>query len=192
MNPVRFRQVAQRLRVPLGFVLVPLFLVFAEPTWTSVVAGAVVALIGAGLRAWASGHLRKMAELTTSGPYAHTRNPLYLGTLIMVAGVSLAAGQWWLMVLIGGAFLLVYVPVMLAEVETMRALFPEAYARWAAEVPLLVPRLIPWRGGSPTGTPAGSPARFDGSLYVRHREYRAVAGLVGVLGVLVAKIVLKG
>ena len=188
MNPVRFRQIAQRLRVPLGFVLVPVFLVFAEPTWTSVAAGAAVALTGAGLRAWASGHLRKMAELTTSGPYAFTRNPLYLGTFMMVAGVSLAAGQWWLMVLIAGAFLLVYVPVLRAEVETMRALFPDAYDRWAAEVPLLVPRLTPWRDG----VAAGAPARFDGSLYVRHREYRAAAGLVGVLGVLVVKIVLRG
>jgi hypothetical protein len=100
------------------------------------------------------------------------------------------------MVLVAGAFLLVYVPVMLAEVETMRALFPEAYDRWAAGVPLLVPRLTPWRDGSPTGSPTGSqtgsPARFDGRLYVRHREYRAAAGLVGVLVVLVAKVVLKG
>jgi protein-S-isoprenylcysteine O-methyltransferase Ste14 len=192
MNAVRFRQIAQRLRVPLGFVIVPLFLVFAEPTWASVAAGAAVALAGAGLRAWASGHLRKMAELTTSGPYAHTRNPLYLGTFIMVAGISLAAGQWWLMVLVGGAFLLVYVPVMLAEVDTMRALFPEAYDRWAAEVPLLVPRLTPARRGVVAGSPDTARARFDGRLYVRHREYRAVAGLVGVLGVLVAKLVLRG
>ena len=184
MNAVRLKQLAQRLRVPLGFVLVPIFLIFAEPTWAGLTAGAVVAALGAGLRAWASGHLRKMSELTTSGPYAYTRNPLYLGTFMMVAGVSLAAGQWWLMAVVAGAFLLVYVPVMLAEIDTMRAHFPDAYDRWAAEVPLFLPRLTP--------ACPGAPGRFDGRLYLRYREYRAIAGLAAVFGVLIAKVVFKG
>src|ERR1051325_1353069 len=123
MTSARLKQIAKRARVPLGFVLVPLFLVFADPSWTTVVAGAAIAAVGASIRAWASGHLRKMAELTTSGPYAHTRNPLYFGTFVMVAGVSLAGGRWWLVLLVAGAFLFVYVPVMLAEIDTMRALF---------------------------------------------------------------------
>jgi protein-S-isoprenylcysteine O-methyltransferase Ste14 len=184
MSAVRLKQTAQRLRVPLGFVVVPLFLLFADPTWASVAVGAAVAAAGAALRAWASGHLRKMAELTTSGPYAYTRNPLYLGTFVMVAGVALAAGKWWLAVLASAAYLAVYVPVMLAEVDTMRALFPEAYDRWAAGVPLFLPRLTPAR--------LGGAARFDGSLYLRHREYRAAAGLAAVLGFLVAKLLLGG
>jgi protein-S-isoprenylcysteine O-methyltransferase Ste14 len=185
MTARRLRQAMQRLRVPLGFVLVPMFVLFAEPSWGSVVSGAALAAAGIALRAWASGHLRKMAELTTSGPYAHTRNPLYLGTFLMASGAAVAAGRWWLVALVAGLYLAVYVPVMLAEVETMRALFPDAYDRWAAEVPLFFPRPVPARAADRVN-------RFDARLYLRYREYRAALGLAAVLAVLVAKLVLKG
>jgi hypothetical protein len=187
MTAGRLRRLAQRIRVPLGFVVAPLFLVFAEPTWLTFAGGAVVAAVGLCIRAWASGHLRKMAELTTSGPYAHTRNPLYLGTLLMVAGVAIAGGVWWLVVVAVGAFLLVYLPVMYAEVETMRTLFPESYDRWAADVPLFVPRFAPARTVS-----ASAGIRFDNRLYIRYREYRAALGLAAVFAVLAAKIALQG
>lgn len=185
MTAQRLKSVMQRLRVPLGFVLVPVFVTFAEPSWGSVAAGAALAGVGIAVRAWASGHLRKMAELTTSGPYAYTRNPLYFGTFLMVAGAAIAAGRWWLVALVAGLFLLVYVPVMLAEVDTMRALFPEAYDRWASEVPLFFPRPLPARA-------ADRKNRFDARLYLRYREYRAALGLGAVLAVLVVKLVLKG
>ena len=185
MTAVRLKQAMQRLRVPLGFVLVPVFLFFAEPSWSTVAAGAALAAAGIAVRAWASGHLRKMAELTTSGPYAYTRNPLYFGTFLMVAGAAVAAGRWWLVLLVAGLFLAVYGPVMLAEVDTMRALFPDAYDRWAGEVPLFVPRVLPARS-------ADRKNRFDARLYLRYREYRAALGLAAVLAVLVAKLVMRG
>ena len=103
----------------------------------------------------------------------------------MVAGASVAGGEWWLVVVYAGAFLAVYVPVMLAEVETMRALFPNAYDAWAAEVPLFFPRL-----GRRDRAPRGP--GFDRRLYVRYREYRAVLGLAAVFAVLVAKLVFRG
>ena len=181
MTAAKLRRVAQRLRVPLVFVLAPLFLVFARPTLPALVTGAVVATIGLLIRAWASGHLRKMAELTTSGPYAHTRNPLYLGTFLLVVGLSVAGGVWWLALTIAAAYLVIYVPVMIAEVETMRTLFPDAYDEWAKAVPLFAPRL------TPAGSEAVRKVRFDGSLYLRYREYRAALGLLAVLGILVAK-----
>lgn len=181
MTIVRLKQIAQRLRVPLGFVLAPLFLVFARPTPLSLLLGAAVAAAGLAVRAWASGHLRKMAELTTSGPYSFTRNPLYLGTFLMVVGASLAGGVWWLALAVGSAYLLVYVPVMLAEVDTMRALFPGAYDEWARGVPLFLPRITPWRGA------ARLDARFDRALFMRYREYRASLGLSAFLVVLALK-----
>lgn len=181
MNAAKLRRIAQKLRVPLGFVLAPLFVVFARPTTVSLVLGAVVAVFGLLIRAWASGHLRKMAELTTSGPYSHTRNPLYLGTFLLVVGVSIAGGVWWLAVAIAVAYLVVYVPVMIAEVETMQTLFPDAYDQWAKQVPLFAPRLTPAGSGSVRDV------RFDGSLYLRYREYRAAIGLLAVFGVLAAK-----
>ena len=185
MTAVRLKRIAQRLRVPLGFVLAPLFVVFARPTPATIAAGAAVAAVGLLVRAWASGHLKKMAELTTSGPYAHTRNPLYLGTFVMVVGAALAGGVWWLAAAVGVAYLLVYVPVMLAEVDTMRALFPGSYDAWAAGVPLFVPRLTPW-----VGARRAEEGRFDGALYLRYREYRAALGLLAIFGVLAAKMVL--
>lgn len=177
MTVVRFKRIAQRLRVPLGFVIAPLFLIFARPTPSSLLLGAAVAAVGVAIRAWASGHLRKMAELTTSGPYAYTRNPLYFGTFLIVVGASLAGGVWWLALAASLAYLVVYVPVMLAEVDTMRALFPSDYDAWASEVPMFVPRL----------TPRGAGARFDGALYLRYREYRAALGLLAFLAVLAVK-----
>jgi protein-S-isoprenylcysteine O-methyltransferase Ste14 len=185
VTAIKLKRIMQRLRVPLGFVLVPIFLIFAEPTWTSMLVGAGLAVLGISIRAWASGHLRKMAELTTSGPYAHTRNPLYFGTFLMVAGAAIAAGTWWLVALVVGLFLLVYVPVMLAEVDTMRALFPDQYDQWAAEVPLFLPRPVPWRASDRKN-------QFDPRLYLRYREYRAAIGVAGVLAVLVAKLMFKG
>jgi protein-S-isoprenylcysteine O-methyltransferase Ste14 len=185
MTSARLKRVAQRLRVPLGFVLAPLFLLFARPSGATILAGAAIAALGLAMRAWASGHLRKMAELTTSGPYAHTRNPLYFGTFVMVVGAALAGGVWWLALAAGAAYLAVYVPVMLAEVDTMRALFPGAYDEWAAAVPLFVPRVTPWARER-----RGHSGRFDHGLYMRYREYRAALGLLAFLGVLAIKMVL--
>jgi hypothetical protein len=126
-----------------------------------------------------------MTELTTSGPYAYTRNPLYFGTFLMAVGMGCAAGEWWLTVVVAGSYLMVYVPVMLAEVDTMRGLFPEAYDRWAAEVPLFLPQFSPARGAS-----SGGLRRFNLELYLHYREYRAALGLAVVIATLVAKIVL--
>lgn len=180
MTVVHLKQVAQRLRVPLGFAIAPAFLLFARPSPLSIACGAGVAAVGVAVRAWASGHLRKMAELTTSGPYAYTRNPLYLGTFLIVVGASLAGGVWWLAAAASAAYLVVYVPVMMAEVDTMRALFPGNYEAYARDVPLFVPRL----------TPKGARGRFDSALYLRYREYRAALGLLAFLAVLAAKMVL--
>ena len=181
MNAKGMRQLAQRLRVPLGFFVIPAFLIFARPTPLTLVSGAFVAVSGILLRAWASGHLRKMAELTTSGPYAYTRNPLYLGTFLMVVGIAIAGGSLWLAIGISAAYLAIYVPVMMAEIETMQTLFPDSYDAWAAQVPLFVPRLTPARVSD------GPSNRFDSRLFLTYREYRASVGLVAVLLVLTAK-----
>jgi protein-S-isoprenylcysteine O-methyltransferase Ste14 len=175
------RAVLQRLRVPLGFVTAVLFVIFSRPSWRSLALGVPVALCGAGVRAWAAGHLRKNAELAVSGPYAHTRNPLYLGSFVMAVGCAVAGGNWWLGLLLVGFFLAVYVPVMRAEAAHMHQLFPQAFAEYERRVPLFLPRPTPYR--------LGAPGRFDGALYLRYREYRALIGLGAVIAVLVLKAV---
>src|SRR5215207_1648362 len=85
-----FRRLAQRLRVPMGFLLAPLLLIAARPTQVSLLAGLAISLLGLLIRAWASGYLKKNMELTITGPYAHTRNPLYFGTFIMATGIAIS------------------------------------------------------------------------------------------------------
>lgn len=180
-----FRQVAQRIRVPAGFVLAPLLFISARPTLGSLGAGAFIAVIGLAIRAWASGYLRKMEELTATGPYAHTRNPLYLGTFLLGAGVAVGGGALWFIALFAAFYLVIYVPVMLAEAVTMRQLFGAEYERYSRQVPLFVPRLTPYRNELDP-----QPTQFDASLYMRHREYRAAFGFVVAYGLLAAKLML--
>jgi protein-S-isoprenylcysteine O-methyltransferase Ste14 len=185
INRVRLRQLAQRIRVPAGLVLAPLLIIAAKPSLRVLAIGAVVAVIGLMVRAWASGYLKKNMELTMTGPYAYTRNPLYLGTFIMGGGIALASGAWWFVALYAVLYLLIYVPVMFAEAETLSQLFPAEYDDYSRRVPLFVPRVTAYR--SPTSNQAKGERRFAWPQYLKHREYRAAFGVVIVFAILAAK-----
>src|SRR5512147_1339097 len=130
-------RIARRIRVPLGFALAVLYVWLARPTWTSIVIGAVVALIGVAIRAVASGHISKNSELTTSGPYAYTRNPLYLGSIVIALGFAVAALSWWIVLALVVLFVAVYIPVIRAEESFLRSRFPE-FDSYARQVPRLL------------------------------------------------------
>src|SRR5437763_16585386 len=130
----------QRWRVPLGFVCAAFFFLLSRPRLLTRAIGGAVAVMGLALRAWASGYLRKNDELATAGPYAHTRNPLYLGSFLIGLGFTLAAGRWVLTVLFALLFLGIYVPVMRVESATLEGLFGHKYRRYADAVPLFFPR----------------------------------------------------
>ncbi|HYM00763.1 MAG TPA: isoprenylcysteine carboxylmethyltransferase family protein, partial [Blastocatellia bacterium] len=154
-------KVMQRIRVPLGFATAPLLLILARPTRYSLISGGFIALLGLATRAWASGHLRKNERLATSGPYAFTRNPLYLGTFILGTGISVCSGSLIFIVFFEIAYLAVYVPVMIAEARTMNELFASEYPGYSRLVPLFLPRITPARVGcSGPGADPGS-LRFD-------------------------------
>jgi|SRR5262252_5626169 len=171
----------QRWRVPLGFACAALFLFFAQPTAGTLIIGAVVALPGLLLRAWASGHLRKNEALATTGPYAYTRNPLYLGSFFMGLGFTIAAGRIFLVLVFFVMIAGIYIPVMRVESATLADLFGKKYVRYAREVPLLLPRLTPYR--------RTTEITFDRTLYLRYREYRAAIGLVLVWLLLAARMI---
>ncbi|HEX7997810.1 MAG TPA: isoprenylcysteine carboxylmethyltransferase family protein [Pyrinomonadaceae bacterium] len=171
----------QRWRVPLGFVCGALFLVFARPRPLTLAAGGAVALVGLLLRAWSAGHIRKNTRLATSGPYAYTRNPLYLGSFLLGVGFTIASAQPLLGLLFAALFLGIYLPVMRVEAATLAELFGEDYERYARAVPLFIPRLWPYRDEQTRD------ARFDASLYLRYREYRAALGLLIAWGLLALK-----
>ncbi|HEX7955634.1 MAG TPA: hypothetical protein VF508_01750 [Pyrinomonadaceae bacterium] len=179
----------QRWRVPLGFACAAVFVVLARPDRRSLAVGGALALVGLAVRAWASGHIRKNARLAVSGPYAHTRNPLYLGSFVLGLGFTVAASSGPVLFLILGGlfaslFLGIYWPVMRVEAATLAEMFGEEYKSYAAAVPLLFPRLTPYSAGE------ASAAKFDPSLYMRYREYRAALGLLVAWCVLWLKAVL--
>jgi protein-S-isoprenylcysteine O-methyltransferase Ste14 len=171
-------QIARRIRVPLGFVFAVFYLWVARPSWSRLAIGAGVVALGVGLRACASGHLRKAAEITTTGPYAYTRNPLYLGSVIIAAGFAVAARSYWIALAMAAIFAIIYVPVIRFEEQYLRAQFP-AFDDYARHVPRFFPRVAP-----PQQQVRGS---FSSNLYFQHREYNAVLGAAGMLAALVVK-----
>jgi protein-S-isoprenylcysteine O-methyltransferase Ste14 len=163
-----------RLRVPAGYLAGALVLAGARPTPRSMAWGLALALVGEALRLWASGHIEKTHALATGGPYAHTRNPLYVGSLLMALGVALAAARAWVGIVAAAYFAVFYPRVMREEASFLRAKFGDAYARWASAVPLFLPRL----------RPAGPRAsRFEWARVARNREWRTAA-MLPLLGLL--------
>ena len=171
-------RIARRIRVPLGFVLAALYILLAHPTWLSIAVGALIALLGVAIRAAASGHITKNAALTTTGPYAYTRNPLYLGSIVIGIGFAVAALSLWIVLAIAVLFLAIYLPVISSEEQFLRGTFPE-FDTYAARVPRLVPRLAP-RDLRDQGS-------FSWTRYRKHREYNALIGTVAMIAALVAK-----
>jgi protein-S-isoprenylcysteine O-methyltransferase Ste14 len=171
----------QRWRVPLGFVCAAFFFLLSRPRPLTLAVGGAIALPGLALRAWATGHLRKNDALAVTGPYAYTRNPLYLGSFLIGLGFTIASGRFVLGIVFAALFLGIYVPVMRVESAMLAELFGERYQRYLKVVPLFLPRLSPYRDGT-KGT-----VRFDASLYKRYREYQAALGLVIAWALLVLK-----
>ncbi len=171
---------ARRARVPLGFVVAAVFLLRALPTWHTLGWSLLLVLPGLWLRGYAAGYVRKNAELTRTGPYAYTRNPLYLGSMLIAAGFAVAAGRWWLVVLLVAMFLAIYVPVILSEERFLRGEFA-GFEEYCRRVPRLLPRLTPARFG---GTDGG---RFQPERYRHHREYNASMGAAAIYAALVLR-----
>lgn len=165
--PKKYADAVAKLRVPGGFLLVAVFAWLSHPTVQSMKIGVPVSIAGLALRAWAAGCLAKNQRLATSGPYAYLRNPLYVGTLLVAAGLVIAARNSWLGLLFACVFGLIYLPVIQLEEQHLRSLFPD-YASYAAHVPALLPRI--------RALPQKNPQPFRASLYLKNQEYQAGAG----------------
>jgi protein-S-isoprenylcysteine O-methyltransferase Ste14 len=170
-------KIARRIRVPLGFVFAAAYIWLARPTLVSIVIGSCVTFAGLSIRALASGHVEKNEVLATSGPYAHTRNPLYLGSIILAVGFLIAARSWWLPLIAAVMLAFIYVPVIRSEEAFLRTRFPE-FDDYTAQVPRLFPRIRPYRS---------RPTSFSWHLYWKHREYNAALGAGLMIVALVAK-----
>ena len=175
--------VARRIRVPLGFAFALLYFWLARPTWKSIGLGTVLIVPGLLTRALASGHVRKNEALATSGPYAYTRNPLYLGSLLIGIGFAVAARSWWIGGLLVVMFLAIYLPVICGEERFLREKFPE-FDEYARNVPRMLPRITAARSAS------DDPGGFSMELYLKHREWNALLGAVAIAAALALKIIL--
>lgn len=173
-----YADLVARLRVPAGFLLLGAFGWLARPTVKALAIGLPISICGLALRAWAAGHLAKNQRLAQSGPYAATRNPLYLGTLVTAMGLAAAGDSIVLAALFAVIFLLVYLPAIELEEQHLMEILP-GYPEFAARVPLLVPR---WPG---VASGAWGPDSFSAALYLRNEEYKALIGWLAGVGWLV-------
>jgi protein-S-isoprenylcysteine O-methyltransferase Ste14 len=168
--------------VPLGFALAAAYLWFARPEWTWIAAGSGFVLAGLAVRAAASGYIKKNRELTTTGPYAYSRNPLYLGSILIALGFVVAARNAWIAAGAALMFFAIYMPVVIAEEKHLRSIFAD-YDQYAASVPRFFPRVTGYKGGQPGGG-------YSRELYMKHREYQAALGSALMMAALIAKMLL--
>ena len=162
---------AARWRVPLGFVLGVAYLVFCRPTVKLLVAGGAVAALGVAIRGYAAGYLVKNRRLAMSGPYACTRNPLYLGSALMGAGLAMAGGRWLLALACALLFVAIYWPVIRREEEYLRREFGEVYDDYAQRVPLFLPRF----------RLSEDAEKFQWEQYRKNHEYEALLGFLAIM-----------
>jgi protein-S-isoprenylcysteine O-methyltransferase Ste14 len=171
----RWQRIARRIRVPLGFAAAAVYLwelVKHAPHWTPIAWSLLLVLPGLWLRGYAAGYVKKNSELTMTGPYAHVRNPLYLGSMLIATGFALALMSWPFAIVLVVFFLLIYVPVIASEEKFLRGEFLE-FEWYCARVPRLIPRITPVH--SPDGD-RGRRGSFSLELYRKHREYNSAIG----------------
>ena len=168
----RWQKIARRIRVPLGFVFAGVFLWLARPTGKTMLLSLLLVVPGVWLRAYAAGYVRKNAELTRTGPYAYTRNPLYLGSMMIAFGFAAAAGSWVLLVMLVALFSAIYIPTIQGEEGYLREHFA-GFDEYAAKVPRLLPRLTAAEFPANENASGG---RFSAGQWRHHREYNALMG----------------
>ena len=177
----------------MGFVFAALFLWLAHPNRRTMVLSLVLVLPGLWLRGYASGYVRKDTELTTTGPYAHTRNPLYLGSMLIAFGFAAASASWVVLALLVALFAAIYIPTIQSEEMYLREHFAgyDAYAR-------AVPKLLPRGAGAErelaacdevaAGSGVSPLGGFSAELYMRHREYNSAMGAAAIYLALALKL----
>lgn len=175
--PKPYADFVMRMRVPSGFLLAICFGLLAAPTRESLLVGLAIAIPGLALRAWAAGHLKKNQNLASGGPYAWTRNPLYLGTLLTALGLAAAARSWVVLAVTASVFALVYLPVIEQEEQHLLKLFA-GYRSYADRVPLLWPRLSRDR----------SQEAFEAAVYWKNEEWKAALAYCAGMGYLLWKL----
>ena len=181
-----WQKIARRIRVPLGFVFAAVFLWLAQPTAKTMLLSLLLVVPGVWLRAYAAGYVRKNAELTFTGPYAYTRNPLYLGSMLIAFGFAAASGSWAILIALTTLFAVIYIPTIQSEEAYLREHFT-GFNEYAAKVPRLLPRLT---AASFPANQNASGGRFSWQQWQHHREYNALMGAVAIYLALALRLLL--
>jgi len=164
------------------YLLVAVVLAFARPTPAHLTAGSILLALGEALRVWAAGHLIKNERLVTSGPYRYTRNPLYLGRLLIFTGLCVMSrlpfgASWWLLLAGYGVFFGYYLPRKeRVEPARLRELHGEALDAYRREVPALFPYRPAYVGDSEK--------RWTLACALDNREHWMVGALAALVGLL--------
>lgn len=182
------RLTMRRLRLKAVWLIVLPFFWFAAPTPVLLAVGVCLAVLGLWIRGWSAGTIHKDQEVTTTGPYAFTRNPLYLGSFFIGLGVALAGGHWLWPALFLTFYALIYSRTMMGEVQHLLSLFPGSYGGYAANVPFFVPRLTPWRGEESSDR---AEVGFRWAQYKRNKEWEASLGVLAAFLLLGAKVIFR-
>ena len=167
-----------RWRVRLGYPLAAATLWFARPGPRSILLGAFVGALGLLIRAYAAGYLHKQEVLTVTGPYAHTRNPLYLGSAVLAVGAAIATRSWISASILLLYFAIFYSMVMRREEKELRLKHGAAFEEYARAVPLFLPHLRP---AKVAGVTTGS---FSFAQYKKNHEWQAALGFLLLIAVL--------
>ncbi|MGD9347369.1 MAG: isoprenylcysteine carboxylmethyltransferase family protein [Candidatus Aminicenantes bacterium] len=171
MSERKFSDIIYKWRVRIGLISTILSFILAKPTALSLIAGAFIAMLGLAIRVWACGNLKKEKELTISGPYRYTRNPLYFGSMIMGISTVVACRSWGVLAIFLVNFMIIYPVVIRKEKTKMSELFPEKYQKYSKQVPLFFPTLKPKLPPDPNN-------RFSWETYKQNKENRALLGSV--------------
>jgi len=183
MSEIKISQVIYKWRVRIGLISAILSIILAKPTFYSLIGGVVLTVLGLAIRIWACGNLSKEKELTTSGPYRFTRNPLYFGSMILGISTVVACQSWGVLAIFLANFLIIYPVVVRAEKDRMSKLFPEKYQEYSKRVPLFFPTLRP-------KLPRDPDHRFSWERYKQNKENRALIGSVIIYLCLIFKTIL--
>jgi hypothetical protein len=189
-NPALKKFFSGRRRFQLAWVFA-VFLIFSARQYPSI-PGIILCFAGATLRFMASGYLRKEAKLAVGGPYAHTRNPLYLGTFLMALGATLSVGAYGLTVIMAVVFFLNYHYVIQHEEAKLPSYFGEAYHQYCNLVPRFLPRWTsPERSELQRINPAPEVYRFSMSLANQNRAFEAYASFVALIAGMAVLVLIK-
>lgn len=142
----------------------------AEPTKASLLMGSMIVILGEMGRTWALGYIDKDAALATTGPYAFTRNPLYVFNTVMFIGFCVMGNNLIAALVASVVFIWIYMVVIKIEADRMVDLFGESYAEWSRHVPLFIPRLTPWKDRAKKA--------YSFALMLGHKEPRHWLGTI--------------